>query len=58
MKILLAVDGSEYTRRMLDYIASHNDLFDAAHQYTALTVVPSVPPRVTGYIARSTLDEY
>jgi nucleotide-binding universal stress UspA family protein len=58
MKILLAVDGSEYTRRMLDYIASHNDLFDAAHQYTALTVVPSVPPRVTSYIARSSLDEY
>ena len=58
MRILLAVDGSEYTRRMLDYIASHKDLFDVSHQYTALTVVPSVPPRVTGYIARSTLDDY
>jgi nucleotide-binding universal stress UspA family protein len=33
-------------------------LFDVSHQYTALTVVPAVPPRVTGYIARSTLDDY
>ena len=58
MKILLAVDGSEYTRRMLDYIATHPDLFDRSHEYVALTVVPAVPPRVRGYIDRSTLDDY
>jgi nucleotide-binding universal stress UspA family protein len=58
MKILLAVDGSEYTRRMLDYIAGHRDLFDGSHTYSALTVVPSVPPRVTSFIGRSTIDDY
>lgn len=58
MKILLAVDGSEYTLRMLDYIVAHKDLFDPSHEYTALTVVPPVPPRVRGYIGRDTLEGY
>lgn len=58
MKILLAVDGSEYTRRMLDYIATHKDLFDPSHEYVALTVVAPVPPRVRGYIDRDTVEGY
>lgn len=58
MKILLAVDGSEYTRRMLDYIATHKDLFDPSHEYVLLTVVAPVPPRVRGYIDRDTVEGY
>ena len=58
MKMLLAVDGSEYTRRMLEYIATHKDLFDPSHEYTALTVVAPVPPRVTGFLDRHTLEVY
>ncbi|HEX6706854.1 MAG TPA: universal stress protein [Albitalea sp.] len=58
MKMLLAVDGSEYTRRMLEYIATHRDLFDLSHDYTALNVVAPVPPRVTGFVDRQTLDSY
>ena len=33
MKILLAVDGSEYTRKMLEYIRANKQLFDASHEY-------------------------
>ena len=33
MKILLAIDGSEYTRKMLDYVCSHRELFDATHSF-------------------------
>ena len=43
MNILLSVDGSDYTRRMLSYIAAHNELLGAGHTYTALTVVSAIP---------------
>lgn len=58
MKILLAVDGSSYTRRMLDYLAAHPELLGSAHDFTALTVVAPVPPHVTGYIDRASLQKY
>ena len=50
MKILLAVDGSEYTRRMLDYLISHSAIFDPAHEYTLLNAQPPLPA-----LARSTV---
>jgi hypothetical protein len=39
MKILLPVDGSDHTKRMLAYIAAHDELLGAAHEYTLVTVV-------------------
>lgn len=42
MKVLLAVDGSDYTRRMLAYLSAHRDLFAPVHRYTVLHVVPMV----------------
>ncbi|MES8964715.1 hypothetical protein U6V33_12375 [Cutibacterium acnes] len=45
MKILIAVDGSPFTKRMLGYVAAHDELFGPAHEYTLLTAVPAVPPR-------------
>lgn len=58
MKILLAVDGSPYTQRMLAYLAAHPELLAPSGEFTALTVVPPVPPHVTGYIDRSSLQKY
>jgi len=58
MKILLAVDGSPYTKRMLGYVAAHDELFGTAHAYTAITVVGPVPPQVTRFIDRETIDAY
>ena len=43
MKILLPVDGSEYTKRMLAYVAAHDELLGGDHEYFVLTVVPSIP---------------
>jgi len=43
MKILLAVDGSPYTKKMLAYLAAH-ELFSPNNDYTAVTaqiVLPS-----------------
>jgi len=56
MKILLSVDGSAYTKRMLGYVAAHDEVFGAAHEYTALTVVPAVPPHLRAYIDAATIE--
>jgi hypothetical protein len=46
MKILVAVDGSPFTKRMLAYLAAHDEWLGDAHQYTVLhTVAAAVPPR-------------
>lgn len=58
MKILLAVDGSAYTKRMLAYLDSHEELFSANAKYTAVTVVVPVPPHVTSFIDKQDLEAY
>ncbi|MBX3621979.1 MAG: universal stress protein [Rhizobacter sp.] len=58
MKILLAVDGSSYTKRMLAYLAAHDELIAPSHDFTVLTVVTPVPPHVTGFIDATTLQKY
>jgi len=58
MKVLLAVDGSDYTKRMLDYLGAHGELLGASHEYTALTVVTPIPPHAARHIERQTLDSY
>ncbi len=42
MKILLAVDGSPYSRRMLAYLAAHDEWLGSLHDYSVLHVVPPV----------------
>jgi nucleotide-binding universal stress UspA family protein len=58
MKILVAVDGSVYTKRMLAYLAAHEELLGAAHQYTVLHVVPAVPPRAAAVLDKAVLKSY
>lgn len=49
MKILLAVDGSDYTRRMLSYLATHKDNLGAGQSYTVLHTVLAVPHRAASF---------
>ena len=58
MKILLAVDGSHYTKRMLSYIAAHDDLLGPGHNYTLVNVIPSVPTYAAESLESKTLDGY
>ena len=58
MKILLAADGSDYTRQMLDYVATHQAWLGAGAQLTVLTVVPAVPPRAAAVLAPDVLSGY
>lgn len=58
MNILLAVDGSPYTRRMLAYLVAHDEWLGPTHHYTVLTAVPPVPARAAAAIDRDTLKGY
>ena len=58
MKILAAVDGSAYTKRMLAYLAAHDEWLGAQHEYTLIHVVPAVPARAAAVLDRETLKSY
>ena len=58
MKILVAADGSEYTKRMLAYLAAHDEWLGDAHQYTVLHAVPAVPPRAAAALDKEVLKDY
>ena len=45
MKILLAVDGSGFTKKMLAYLATHDEWLGATHDYTLVTVQIPLPSR-------------
>ena len=45
MKILLAVDGSSYTKKMLAYVTTHLEMFSGDNEFTVLTVQGALPPR-------------
>ncbi len=57
MKILIAVDGSEHTKRALAYLAA-NEWLGSAHQYTVLTVVPEVPKRAASFVDAGVVKGY
>ena len=58
MKILVAVDGSPFTKRMLGYLAAHDEWLGGAHQYTLVHAVPAVPPRAAAVLDREVLKDY
>ena len=45
MKILLAVDGSAYTKKMLAYLATHAEMFGPNNAFSLITVQLPLPPR-------------
>jgi len=58
MKILVAADGSPYTKRMLAYLAAHDEWLGAAHDYTVVHCSPAVPRRAASMLDRSVLEGY
>jgi nucleotide-binding universal stress UspA family protein len=58
MKIVLAVDGSAYTKRMLSYIAAHDELMGKDHQFVAVNVTGEVPPHAARFLAHDVLQRY
>ncbi len=58
MKILIAADGSEYTKRMLAYLAAHDEWLGSKQQYTVLHTVGAVPPRAATVLDKAVLNGY
>ncbi len=58
MRILAAVDGSPYTKRMLAYLAAHDEWLGKHHEYTLIHVVSAVPPRAAAVLDKATLKAY
>lgn len=58
MKILVAVDGSEFTKRMLGYWAAHDEWLGSDHQYTVLTVVSAIPSGAASVLDREAVQAY
>lgn len=58
MKILLAVDGSPYTKKMLAYLSAHDELLSTKHQYHLLNVQAAIPARVQSVIGKENIKQY
>ena len=58
MKILLAVDGSPYTKRMLAYLTTHEELFSPGNEYVVFTVQPMIPARARAAVGKQIMDKY
>lgn len=58
MKILVAVDGSPFTKKMLAYLAAHDEWLGGKHDYTVLHTVPAVPPRAAAVLEKAVLKAH
>jgi len=52
MKILIAADGSKFTKRMLAFIAAHETWFGPGHDYTVLHCVAAIPHRAAAFASK------
>ena len=58
MKILLAVDGSAFTKKMLAYLATHGEMFGSNNSFSMITVQAPLPPRARAAVGAAAANEY
>jgi nucleotide-binding universal stress UspA family protein len=58
MKILLAADGSKYTKKALAFLVTHEALAGADGHIVVVNVQPAVPPRVKSMVGATAVNEY
>ena len=58
MKILLPVDGSDCTKRMVAYLAAHDELFGTRHDYVMLLAIQNLPANVASLLDPNAIEEY
>lgn len=58
MKILIAADGSSYTKRMLAYIAAHDEWLGPRHSYTVIHSVLAVPHRAAAFVGADVVAKF
>jgi nucleotide-binding universal stress UspA family protein len=58
MKILLAVDGSAFSKKMLAYLATHETLLNPNNEYTVFTAQSPLPPRARAAVGKEIVEKY
>jgi nucleotide-binding universal stress UspA family protein len=58
MKILMAVDGSAHSKRLVDYVVAHPEWCDPKHRYMVAHCVPAVPPGAASMLNSEDLKSY
>ena len=58
MKILLAADGSPFTKKALAFLVTHEGLASARDELVVLHVQPPIPPRVTTMVGGDEIATY
>lgn len=58
MKILLAVDGSAFTTKALDYVATNRAMFVEGHELILVHVCPGIPGYVTRHVSKDVVQDY
>ena len=58
MKILLAADGSEYTRKALDFLVTHENICGPNDELFVLNVQTPVPLRVQAMLSTAAVKDY
>lgn len=58
MKILLAADGSDYTRKMVDFVVNQRELFDPAHEYTVFNAQIPLPNHAASVVGSQATHDY
>jgi nucleotide-binding universal stress UspA family protein len=58
MNILLAVDGSTYTKKMLAYLTTHDLFLSDNNNYTVFTVQAALPPRARAAVGKEIVKKY
>lgn len=58
MRILLAADGSKFTKKALAFLVTHEALAGADGELVVLNVQAPVPPRVKGMLGSAAVHDY
>jgi nucleotide-binding universal stress UspA family protein len=58
MKIVLAADGSNYTKKALAYLVTNGEIAGAEGHIVVVNVQPAVPPRVKSMVGATAVNQY
>ena len=58
MKILVAVDGSPYSIKALDFLAENRTMFVDGHHLVLLHVCPGIPGHVARHVSKEVVEDF
>jgi nucleotide-binding universal stress UspA family protein len=58
MKILLAADGSSYTKKALAFLVTNHEIAGGDGEVVVVNVQPAMPPRVRSMVGAAAVQDY